>query len=69
MGPIKSEISKKIDITSANNHNAGFVPSTANIFRNILGLSDAKWENKEEERREKFQSHDDKQHSLSEFMS
>jgi len=29
--------------------NAGFAPGTANTFRNMLGLSEAKWEEKEEE--------------------
>ncbi|HET7149511.1 MAG TPA: hypothetical protein VFI73_13550 [Candidatus Nitrosopolaris sp.] len=36
-------------IITANNHYAGFGPGTANIFRNMLGLSDAKSENKEED--------------------
>jgi uncharacterized protein YecE (DUF72 family) len=40
----------KLSIVAANNHYSGFGPGTANIFRNMLGLSDAKWENKEEER-------------------
>ena len=34
----------KLAIIAANNHYAGFGPGTANIFRNMLGLPDAKWE-------------------------
>ncbi|MGB6526576.1 MAG: hypothetical protein WBF33_00565 [Candidatus Nitrosopolaris sp.] len=34
-------------IIAANNHYAGFGPGTANIFRNMIGLPDAKWEEKE----------------------
>jgi uncharacterized protein YecE (DUF72 family) len=41
-------------IIAANNHYAGFGPGTANIFRNMLGLADAKWENREiEEKKNK----------------
>jgi hypothetical protein len=36
-------------VIAANNHYAGFGPGTANIFRNMLGLSDVKWEDKVEE--------------------
>jgi uncharacterized protein YecE (DUF72 family) len=39
----------KLAIVAANNHYAGFGPGTANIFRNMLGLADAKWEDKEAE--------------------
>ena len=35
-------------IITAINHYAGFGPGTANIFRNMLGLSDAKWDDKVE---------------------
>ena len=28
----------------ANNHYAGFGPGTANVFRNMLGMPEAKWE-------------------------
>ena len=34
----------KLAIIAANNHYAGFGPGTANIFRNMLGLPEAKWE-------------------------
>ena len=36
----------KVAIVTANNHYAGFGPGTANIFRNMLGLPDAKWEDR-----------------------
>src|SRR5581483_5955506 len=43
----------KLAIVAANNHYAGFGPGTANIFRNMLGLAEARWEDKvEEEQRE-----------------
>jgi hypothetical protein len=38
----------KQSIIAANNHYAGFGPGTANIFRNMLGLPEAKWKEKEE---------------------
>jgi uncharacterized protein YecE (DUF72 family) len=64
----------KQSIIAANNHYAGFGPGTANIFRNMLGLSDAKWENteiKEEEKQEQQHPlhHDMKQRSISDFIS
>ena len=34
----------KLPIIAANNHYAGFGPGTANVFRNMLGLPEAKWE-------------------------
>lgn len=34
----------KLAIVAANNHYAGFGPGTANMFRNMLGLPEAKWE-------------------------
>jgi len=39
----------RLAIMTANNHYTGFVPSTVNIFRNMLGLSEAKYEDKREE--------------------
>src|SRR5438128_4660451 len=36
----------RLAIATANNHYAGFGPGTLNIFRNMLGLSEAKWEEK-----------------------
>ncbi|HET7148248.1 MAG TPA: hypothetical protein VFI73_07090, partial [Candidatus Nitrosopolaris sp.] len=34
----------KLAIIAANDHYAGFGPGTANVFRNMLGLSESKWE-------------------------
>jgi hypothetical protein len=39
----------KLAIVTANNHYAGFGPGTANVFRNTLGLPEAKWEERGEE--------------------
>jgi uncharacterized protein YecE (DUF72 family) len=58
----------KQSIIAANNHYAEFGPGSANVFRNMLGLADANWNHKEEEQQEQFDSHDNKQQSLSEFM-
>ena len=58
----------KTAIVAANNHYAGFGPGTANIFRNMLGLSEAKWEDKVEEQQEQFKPQDVKQRTLSDFM-
>jgi uncharacterized protein YecE (DUF72 family) len=62
-------------IIAANNHYAGFGPGTANIFRNMLGLSDAKWKDeKEEEEHEpqqqqlSYSADDFKQNTLPEFL-
>ena len=38
----------KLAIIAANNLYAGFGPGTVNIFRDMLGLPDAKWEEKGE---------------------
>ena len=46
---LQQERRVKQAIIAANNHYAGFGPGTVNIFRNILGLSDAKWEDKKGE--------------------
>jgi uncharacterized protein YecE (DUF72 family) len=62
----------KLAIISANNHYAGFGPGTVNIFRNMLGLPEAKWEEKEEKEQQQTQkdpSHDLKQRTLSDFLS
>jgi uncharacterized protein YecE (DUF72 family) len=56
-------------IKAANNHYAGFGPGTVNIFRNMLGLSDAKWEDKEEEQPEMAgPAHKLRQRTLSDFL-
>ena len=61
----------KLAIIAANNHYAGFGPGTVNIFRKMLGLPEAKWEEKEEEeqQQQKHPSHDLKQCTLSDFLS
>ena len=60
---------------AANNHYAGFGPGTANIFRNMLGLSDAKWDDKKEEEEHEpqqqqlaYPTDDFKQSILPEFL-
>ena len=61
----------KLAIIAANNHYAGFGPGTANMFRNMLGLPEAKWEDKgEQQQEEKYPQHDldVKQSTLSEFL-
>jgi uncharacterized protein YecE (DUF72 family) len=60
-------------IIAANNHYAGFGPGTANIFRNMMGLPDAKWQENEEEVQEQQkqrygQDRDMKQSTLSDFL-
>jgi hypothetical protein len=60
-------------IMAANNHYAGFGPGTANIFRNMMGLPDAKWQEKEEkvqeqQKQHREQDHDTKQSTLSDFL-
>ena len=37
----------ELAIVAANNHYAGFGPGTANVFRRLLGLSEATWKDKE----------------------
>lgn len=62
----------KLAIIAANNHYAGFGPGTANVFRNMLGLSEAKWEEKEEGQQQELEqqeTHDSKQRTLSDFLS
>jgi hypothetical protein len=39
----------RLAIITANNHYAGFGPGTVNIFGNILGLPEAKWEDRGKE--------------------
>jgi uncharacterized protein YecE (DUF72 family) len=56
-------------IIAANNHYAGFGPGTANVFRNMLGLSEAKWEDKVEEEKLKVSHAQEKQRTLSDFLS
>jgi len=59
-------------IVVANNHYAGFGPGTVNIFRNMIGLPESKWEEKEmriQKQDEQYPAHESKQRTLSEFMS
>ena len=65
---LQEDGSVKLSIVAANNHYAGFGPGTANLFRNMLGLTDAKWEEKEEEQ-QKLGPTREKQRTLSDFMS
>ena len=46
-----------IAIVSANNHYAGFGPSTANIFRKMVGLPEAEWSKEEYKKEENHKSH------------
>ncbi len=59
----------ELAIVAANNHYAGFGPGTANVFRRLLGLSEATWKDKEvslvEEKQHK--SLPTKQTTLSDF--
>ena len=57
----------KLAIITANNHYAGFGPGTANIFRNMLGLPEAKWEDKGGEQQATHDL-DVKQSTLSDFL-
>ncbi len=58
----------KLAIIAANNHYAGFGPGTANVFRNMLGLPEAKWEDRGKEQEQEESAQDDldvKQSTLS----
>jgi uncharacterized protein YecE (DUF72 family) len=61
----------ELAIVAANNHYAGFGPGTANVFRRLLGLSEATWKDKEvslvEEKQHK--SLPTKQTTLSDFCT
>jgi uncharacterized protein YecE (DUF72 family) len=52
-------------IVSANNHYAGFGPGTANIFRSMIGLSEAQLSKDDENKKEE----DDKPHLYSSSRS
>ena len=61
----------KLAIVTANNHYAGFGPGTANIFRKMLGLPDAKWEDTGRDQEQEESAQDDldvKQSTLSDFL-
>ena len=58
-------------IIAANNHYAGFGPGTANMFRNMLDLSEAKWEDRGKEDVQEASPQDEldvKQSTLSDFI-
>jgi len=64
----------KLAIMTANNHYAGFGPGTVNILRNMIGLPEAKWEEREEggeaqKHLEEYPAIDSKQHTLSDFIN
>ena len=40
----------KVALVAANNHYAGFGPGTVNMFRNMLGLPEAKWQERKRDR-------------------
>ncbi len=59
----------RLAIITANNHYAGFGPGTANMFRNMLGLPEAKWEDRgKEQEQEALDDLDVKQSTLSDFL-
>jgi hypothetical protein len=59
----------KLAIVTANNHYAGFGPGTANVFRNMLGLPEAKWEDTgKDQEQEALDDLDIKQSTLSDFL-
>jgi hypothetical protein len=62
-------MSVKLAIIAANNHYAGFGPGTANVFRNMLGLAEAKWEERgKDQEQEALDDLDAKQSTLSDFL-
>ncbi|MGB6671701.1 MAG: DUF72 domain-containing protein, partial [Candidatus Nitrosopolaris sp.] len=61
----------KLAIIAANNHYAGFGPGTANMFRNMLGLPEAKREDTGGDQEQEESAQDDldvKQSTLSDFL-
>ena len=61
----------KLAIIAANNHYAGFGPGTVNVFRNMLGLPESKWEDKGGEQDQETSPQrdmDSKQSTLSDFI-
>ena len=59
----------RLSIVAPNSHYAG----TTNVFRNMLGLSEPIWQEKEdgqeEQQQEQYQDHDPKQHTLSDILN
>jgi hypothetical protein len=69
---VQDEEDIRFTVIAANNHYAGFAPGTVNIFRNTIGLSEIKWEEKEmgiQKQEDQYTTHESKQRTLSEFMS
>ena len=61
----------KLAIIAANNHYAGFGLGSANVFRKMLGLPEAKWKDRGEEQEQEASPQDDldlKQSTLSDFL-
>jgi uncharacterized protein YecE (DUF72 family) len=61
----------KLAIIAANNHYAGFGPGTANVFRNMLGLAEAKCEDTGKDQEQEASAQDYlgvKQSTLSDFL-
>ena len=61
----------RLAIMTANNHYAGFGPGTANVFRNMLGMPEAKWEDTGGDQQQEASPQDDldaKQSTLSDFL-
>jgi hypothetical protein len=49
---------------------AGFGPGTVNMFRAMLGLPEANWQDrKEKQEKEQHQTHDSNQRTLSDFIN
>jgi hypothetical protein len=62
----------RLAIITANNHYAGFEPGSANIFRNMLGLPEAKCEDKGRDQEQEEGTQDDldvKQSTISDFLN
>ena len=63
----------QLAIVAANNYYAGFGPGTANIFRDMLELPEAKWQDmqkgQEQEQQQQYPDQDSKQSTLSDFLS
>jgi hypothetical protein len=75
---IKNVQHMNLAIVAANNHYAFAIclrtigHGTVNIFRNMIGLPEAKWEEKEmgiQKQEDQYPSHESRQRTLSEFMS
>jgi hypothetical protein len=61
----------RLAIVTANNYYAGFVHGTANMVRNMLGLPEAKWEDRGKEQEQEASPQHDldlKQSTLSDFL-